>query len=165
MCPNTFWVPSPTTLPISRPPRRSAGYWQSATCCACPGPRNSAAAAEEWIPEADTRLTLYVRLSRLVEEGEIDAFEEELADRFGPLPDAAAALMAHVRLRHAARAARVARIDAGPSAIAFTPRRDFGSDPAPHGLVARNDRLLLVEAIDESERADRVQALLEALAA
>ncbi|MCA1199256.1 DEAD/DEAH box helicase [Sphingomonas sp. R647] len=120
---------------------------------------------DSWIPEADTRLTLYVRLSRLTREAEIDAFEEELIDRFGPLPNAAADLMAHSRLRLAARTACVARVDAGPSAIALTPRRDFSADAARHGLTAKNDRLVLLEAIDEPARAERVQALLEALAA
>lgn len=120
---------------------------------------------EDWIPEADIRLTLYVRLSRLVEEGEIDGFEEELIDRFGPLPDAAAALLAHARLRLVARTACVARVDAGPSAIALTPRSDFGGDAARHGLVAKNDRLLLVEETDAGQRFERVQSLLEALAA
>jgi transcription-repair coupling factor (superfamily II helicase) len=120
---------------------------------------------DSWIPEADTRLTLYVRLSRLTREAEIEAFEEELIDRFGPLPNAAADLMAHSRLRLAARTACVARVDAGPSAIALTPRRDFSADAARHGLTAKNDRLVLVEAIDEPARAERVQALLEALAA
>jgi transcription-repair coupling factor (superfamily II helicase) len=120
---------------------------------------------EDWIPEADIRLTLYVRLGRIAEEAELDAFEEELVDRFGPMPDAAADLMAHARLRMAARTACVARVDAGPSAIALTPRRDFGGDLERHGLTAKNDRLLLVEAIDEDRRVERVQALLEALAA
>ena len=120
---------------------------------------------EEWIPEADTRLTLYVRLGRLVEEGEIDAFEEELVDRFGPLPEAAATLMAQARLRLAARVACVARVDGGPSAIALTPRSNFCADAARHGLIAKNDRLLLVEVTDASQRFERVQALLEALAA
>lgn len=120
---------------------------------------------ESWIPEASVRLILYVRLSRLASEPEIDAFEEELIDRFGPLPDAAAAMMANARLRLAARAARVARIDAGPSAIALTPRRDFSADPAKARLTAKNERLLLIEAVDEDHRIDRTLALLEALTA
>ncbi|MET0245151.1 MAG: helicase-related protein, partial [Sphingomonas sp.] len=80
---------------------------------------------ESWIPEADMRLTLYARVARLASEAEIDAFEEELIDRFGPLPEGAATLIAHVRLRVAAQHANVARVDAGPSAIALTPRADF----------------------------------------
>lgn len=120
---------------------------------------------ESWIPEADVRLTLYVRAARLVGDAEVDAFEEELVDRFGPLPEDAAALMAKLRIGIAARHARVGRIDAGPSAIALTPRRDFTGDARVHGLMRKDDRLLLVEALDEGARVERVQALLESLAA
>ncbi|AQR74520.1 helicase-related protein [Sphingomonas sp. LM7] len=120
---------------------------------------------EGWIPEPDLRLTLYLRLSRLDHDAEIDAFEEELADRFGPLPPETAELLAHARLRAAARHARVGRIDAGPSAIALTPRRDFTADAASHGLTMKNERLLLVEAVDPGSRVERVQSLLEDIAA
>jgi transcription-repair coupling factor (superfamily II helicase) len=105
---------------------------------------------EIWIPEPDVRLALYMRLGRIEDEVALDAFEEELVDRFGPMPDAAVNLMAHARLRMAARNARIGRVDAGPSAIALTPRRDFTGDTARHGLIAKNDRLLLVEAIRSS---------------
>jgi transcription-repair coupling factor (superfamily II helicase) len=120
---------------------------------------------ETWIPEPDVRLTLYVRLGRIADDVALDAFEEELVDRFGPMPDSAASLLAHVRLRLAARNARIGRVDAGPSAIALTPRRDFAGEAASHGLVAKNDRLLLLEAIPDDRRLDRTQALLEELAA
>jgi transcription-repair coupling factor (superfamily II helicase) len=120
---------------------------------------------ESWIPDAGVRLALYVRLSRLASEAEINAFEEELIDRFGPLPEPAAALMTSAMLRDAAKTARIARIDAGPVAIALTPRPDFNADPKAAELVAKNDRLLLVEAIEETKRIERVQTLLETLAA
>lgn len=118
-----------------------------------------------WIPEADVRLTLYVRAARLADETEVDAFEEELIDRFGPLPTDAAALMARLRVGIAARHARVARIDAGPLAIALTPRKDFAGDGNAHGLVRKEDRLLLIEALTGDARIDRVQTLLDSLAA
>ncbi|MDT8758448.1 DEAD/DEAH box helicase [Sphingomonas psychrotolerans] len=118
-----------------------------------------------WIPDADIRLTLYVRLGRMAQEAEIDAFEEELTDRFGPLPEAAVALMAHARLRMAARMANIARIDAGPSAIALTPGPGFRSDADRHGLTAKNGRLLLAVTTDQGQPAERVQALLEEFAA
>lgn len=114
-----------------------------------------------WIPEPSVRLTLYVRLSRLASEVEIDAFEEELVDRFGPLPDAAKTLMGIARLRLVASAARVARIDAGPAAIAFTPRVGCSIDFEEAQLTAKNDRLLLMEAVSEDQRIERIHALLE----
>ncbi|WP_380871712.1 transcription-repair-coupling factor [Sphingomonas sp. DBB INV C78] len=120
---------------------------------------------ESWIPEPDARLALYVRLARLESEAGLDAFEEELIDRFGPLPASAERLMVHARVRLAARSARIARIDAGPAAIAITPRRDFRGDTAAIGLTRKMDRFLLAEAIPEEQRIDRVQALIEALAA
>ncbi|MDO7841947.1 helicase-related protein [Sphingomonas immobilis] len=117
---------------------------------------------KSWIPEDDVRLSLYVRLSRLVEEPAIDAFEDELLDRFGPLPRETEALMAGARIRLAARIARVARIDAGAAAIALTPRPDF--EPHSTGLVEKHGRWLLTERTDDTNRRERVQALLEGLA-
>ena len=63
-----------------------------------------------------------------------------------------------------AQATRIARIDAGPAAIAFTPRRD-ATLPAGVGLAPRNDRWIAKEAIaDPHERAHGVTALLAAIA-
>lgn len=119
----------------------------------------------EWIPEPDIRLSLYIRLSRIAEDTALDAFEDELVDRFGALPDDAAALLARARVRLLARDARVERIDAGPSAIALTPRRDFEAETEHAGLVAKNGRFLLTEPTAHAARTDRVQALLEQLIA
>ena len=117
----------------------------------------------EWIPEADLRLGLYVRLARIGADAELEGFEEELIDRFGPLPPPAAALISRVRLGLQARAARIARIDAGPAAIALTPRKDFAGDPAALGLVQKDARWLLKEETGDDDRAERVERLLEAL--
>jgi transcription-repair coupling factor (superfamily II helicase) len=120
---------------------------------------------ESWIPEPDIRLSLYVRLARIADETELEAFEAELLDRFGPAPADAEALLARARLRLAARDAKVQRIDAGAAAIALTPRRDFSADSRAAGLTEKNGRLLLTEQTDETQRVERVQALLDELAA
>lgn len=117
----------------------------------------------DWIPEPDLRLPLYVRLSRIADEAALDAFEEELLDRFGPLPPAAEALIGRARIRLAARALGIARIDAGPAAIALTPRRGAKLDARQTGLTRKNGRLLLSEATGEATRSPRIQALLEQL--
>ena len=119
--------------------------------------------AESWIPSADMRLSLYVRLARIEEEGALEAFEEELVDRFGALPPDAEMLLAQARIRLSARALRLQRIDAGAAAIALTPRPDFAGDTRQAGLVEKNGRFLLAEATDDADRAERVQALLERL--
>ena len=117
-----------------------------------------------WIPEADVRLALYVRLSRILDDDGMDAFEDELIDRFGPLPQEAAMLLMRARIRVAARALSIARIDAGPAAIALTLRRGRTGDLGASGLVEKNGRLLLQQPTQDDERIPRVQSLLDALA-
>jgi transcription-repair coupling factor (superfamily II helicase) len=125
----------------------------------------SAALPEEWIPEPEVRVTLYARLARIADADALEAFELELEDRFGALPEAAGTLIAIARVRLMAIAAGIARIDAGPGAIAFTARRGFEGDAAAAGLEESNGRLLLREKIeDPGERLARVEAVLEILA-
>ena len=116
---------------------------------------------ESWIPEADVRITFYSRLARITDTGGIEAFEAEMQDRFGALPVEAERLLEVSRVRMLARAADIARIDAGPAAIALSPRKKVAARPIP-GLEPSNDRLLLKEPIaDPDQRLDRTRALLE----
>jgi transcription-repair coupling factor (superfamily II helicase) len=118
---------------------------------------------ETWIPELDVRITLYSRLARITDTAGIEAFEAEMQDRFGALPVEAQRLLEVARVRMLARSADIARIDAGPAAIALTPREaSFQTDVA--GLEPSNGRLLLKEAIeDPDQRLERTRALLEDL--
>ena len=119
---------------------------------------------EDWIPEADVRVALYGRLARLTETHQLDAFEAELEDRFGALPPAAEDLMTLARLRTMAHAACVAKVDAGPSAIALTPRADFAAAEAARFLEEKDGRWLLREALSEPRtRAERLATILETL--
>lgn len=115
----------------------------------------------EWIPEEDLRITLYARLGRLRSDAELDAFEAELEDRFGELPEDAALLMSIARVRERARGLNIARIDAGPAAIALTPRNGSKDAGEIEGLVEKDGRFLLKEALEEpSARLERLAALL-----
>src|SRR5262249_49107386 len=67
---------------------------------------------ESYVHEVNQRLTLYKRLAELDQEDEIAHIRTELADRFGPLPDAVVALLDVVAIRVAARRVGVERIDA-----------------------------------------------------
>jgi transcription-repair coupling factor (superfamily II helicase) len=117
---------------------------------------------EDWIPEEEIRVNLYARIARLASPGELDALAEELEDRFGSLPPEAQSLISLAQVRQLARAARIARIDAGPGAIALTPRPDFAAQAEE--LEQKGDRLLLQERIDDPrERLARLRALLEEL--
>ena len=119
---------------------------------------------EEWVPEVDVRLSLYGRLARLDSASALHAFTAELEDRFGALPDPARDLLAAARIGLLAQAAQIARVDAGPAAIALTPRRG-ATLPADGGLIERNDRWIAKEAIaDPHERAERVVDLLDMIA-
>jgi transcription-repair coupling factor (superfamily II helicase) len=117
----------------------------------------------EWIPDEDIRLGLYVRMARADEEGEIEALEQELLDRFGPLPPDAEQLMEIARIALLARTAGVARVDAGPAAIALTPRGRQKRPPRGLGLISKEGRWLLKEATEDEERPARVIELLEVL--
>ena len=70
------------------------------------------------VPDAITRINLYARLARLTAVEEIDAFEEELQDRFGPMPEPLGVLLAQARLSALARAAAVRGLSAGPKGLA-----------------------------------------------
>ncbi|HEX8419334.1 MAG TPA: helicase-related protein [Sphingomonas sp.] len=118
-----------------------------------------------WIPDDEIRVTLYARLGRLHGTTAIDAFEAELEDRFGAVPDEARTLLTVARIRAGAHAANIARIDAGPAAIALSPRSDAAIDADAAGLVASGNRLLLAERItDPAERLARVADLVDELA-
>ena len=115
---------------------------------------------EEWIPELEVRLALYGRLARLRGAVALDAFEEELEDRFGALPEEAGALLEIARLRDLAREVGLTKVDAGPAAIAFTPRT-AGAPPLSE-LEDRNGRWIAAERIEDAgERRARVAELME----
>lgn len=119
----------------------------------------------DWIPEADTRLSLYLRLARLTTRVELDAFEDELADRFGEEPEEAAMLLRIANARVLLRDANIAKLDAGPTAIAFTPRVEPTKKAIVEtGLIAKNGRLILEEAIatavDRLSRSEEILRLL-----
>jgi transcription-repair coupling factor (superfamily II helicase) len=118
---------------------------------------------EAWIPEAEVRLMLYGRLARIEDEGALDRFEEELEDRFGALPEPAQLLIELARVRLLARGAGVAKVDAGPAAIALTPQH---KGDAPKGLTEKNGRWIMPTRIDDpNERLAKVGEVLEAVAA
>jgi transcription-repair coupling factor (superfamily II helicase) len=71
----------------------------------------------DYCSDVHERLTLYKRLANCETPDELDAMQEELIDRFGLAPEPARALIESHRLRIAARALGVARIDAGGDAI------------------------------------------------
>lgn len=118
---------------------------------------------EAWIPDANVRLGLYGRLARLGNAASLDAFEEELLDRFGPLPASAKTLIAHVRIAGLARHLDVERVDAGPAAFALTLRAQSSAQPALLGFHLKEGRWILQKTTDYEGRLPKVLALFEEL--
>jgi transcription-repair coupling factor (superfamily II helicase) len=74
----------------------------------------------DYVRDAVTRIGLYGRLARMATLDQIDAFEEELEDRFGAIPDQVETLLSLARLQALARAADVRQVRAGPKGVALT---------------------------------------------
>jgi transcription-repair coupling factor (superfamily II helicase) len=77
---------------------------------------------EDYVPEVNQRLALYKRLATAGDD-ELADLRAELQDRFGPLPEPAAQLLDIVRIRIAARALGIERVEAGEgkAVITFSP--------------------------------------------
>jgi len=106
-----------------------------------------AAVPEDYVPEPEIRIDLHLRLGRLGPDYDPHDLADEIADRFGPLPDSVANLIALADLRRQARALEVEKLDAGPEALAATFRDGAAVaaarriDPA-EGLEWRGERLV-----------------------
>jgi transcription-repair coupling factor (superfamily II helicase) len=117
-----------------------------------------------WIPEEEVRLNLYIRLARLRERAELEAFEAELADRFGPLPDAAQSLIDRALLTILALETGIRAVNAGPKAIALTPAEADEAALKAAGLVASDDRWLASPDEPFADPARAAIGVLETLA-
>ncbi len=78
---------------------------------------------EDYVPEVNQRLALYKRLAAAENESAVSELGAELADRFGPLPSVARQLLDTVRIRVAARALAVEKVEVGEekALITFAP--------------------------------------------
>ncbi len=116
---------------------------------------------EAWLPDVDLRLQLYVRLARLTSLADLDAFEEELEDRFGALPGDAQTLLTIVRIRLLGQLLEFERIDAGRAAIALNPRRRLPKkSPHPDAEISDGRLLFRERHADIDQRMLRVEQLL-----
>jgi transcription-repair coupling factor (superfamily II helicase) len=89
---------------------------------------------EAYVPDLQTRLNLYRRLSGLHENADIENFSGELADRFGPMPEEVKHLLTVVQIKNYCRQAGIAQVDAGPKGALVTFRNKAFANP--RGLVA-----------------------------
>ena len=85
-----------------------------------------ASISEEYVVDLPTRLGIYQRLVKLLELGGVDEMEEELRDRFGPLPWQAQNLLYVVRLKLRAARAGIESITRGGDRIVLRLKDDVG---------------------------------------
>ncbi len=82
--------------------------------------------SSDYVSDLSTRLSLYQRLIRLEDASQIPPMEDELRDRFGPIPWDVQALLYTVRLRIASRRAGVESITREPERIVLRMKYEVG---------------------------------------
>jgi transcription-repair coupling factor (superfamily II helicase) len=122
----------------------------------------------DYVPEPVVRINLYARLQRLRSVEGVDAFADELADRFGELPEPTQTLLGATRLALSAAALGIGKIEAGPLAIALTADEKAGKRLAKKsgGALDWVDGRLITRQPTESptERVQIIGELLDKLA-
>jgi transcription-repair coupling factor (superfamily II helicase) len=116
-----------------------------------------------YVADEEIRLNLYARLARLRDPNAIEEFAAEIEDRFGAMPEEVVHLLALARLAQACRSLAVAKIDAGPQAVALTFRDGTpttGFEDADDRLSWQGERLILKQPAEHAERRLREANLL-----
>ena len=91
----------------------------------------NASIPEDYIKHLPTRLAVYQRLAKLTDRSDVPEIQEELRDRFGPLPEEVENLLSLADLRALAAAAGVESAVKGGDAIVLTLRLPVGGARAP----------------------------------
>jgi transcription-repair coupling factor (superfamily II helicase) len=125
----------------------------------------------KYCQDVHERLVIYKRLANCTDDDELDGLQEEMIDRFGMLPEQGIALVACHRLRIAAKAIGIIKIDASSEAIQlqFNPKADI--DPTKLIALLQRDRRcrmngpdkfrMTVNLEDINQRTDFIKVLLK----
>jgi transcription-repair coupling factor (superfamily II helicase) len=95
----------------------------------------------DYCPDVHERLVLYKRLASVQNAEDLTLLQEELIDRFGPLPDAARVLLDTHRLRLAAKPLGILKVDASNDSIVlqFVPKPPIDPGRIIHLIQTRRD--------------------------
>ena len=89
----------------------------------------SAYIPETYISDIDQRLVSYKRLARMNETSEVAEFQEELRDRFGPLPDSARVLLDKIIFKVLCKKLGIQRLDLADKRLVLSFSRDCRMSP------------------------------------
>jgi len=124
---------------------------------------------EDYVGDPETRINLYVRIARLDPLQNVEDLSAEIEDRFGALPQPVQNLIDLAELKQLCLRSGIARIDAGPQAIALSFRSgaaerlpiDQAMEASRGELRWSGERLILDRSIDSAE--ERLRSILELL--
>ncbi|MBV9828375.1 MAG: DEAD/DEAH box helicase [Alphaproteobacteria bacterium] len=128
-----------------------------------------AAIPDDYVSDPEARINLYARLARLRDTGALDDLVDEMEERFGAIPEAAANLIAATRIAIVAGGLGFATVDAGSVGIAFglPPGESTQKEAALRQRVAdaveghwKESRLIVPSATEAPGRVDAVLAIL-----
>lgn len=123
----------------------------------------------DYVPDASVRLSLYARLSRIRSQADLDAFRDELEDRFGAIPGEVKILVDLADLRICAAELGVSKIDVGPEAIAVAFRAKAAAAlwrdrKVPRGCQLRGGRLICKRSLlPMSSQTQAIRVMLDML--
>jgi transcription-repair coupling factor (superfamily II helicase) len=95
--------------------------------------------SEEFVPDVHQRLSLYRRFSAATSEQELEQLEQELRDRFGPLPVEALGLLWLIRIKQLLKTSGIDTLTVGPERFTLITSPVSRLDPARAiGLISGN---------------------------
>lgn len=116
---------------------------------------------EKYVPDIHQRLSLYRRCSTAQKDADVDHLEEELRDRFGPIPTEGQNLLWTVRLKQLLKGVGVETLTVGSGKITLLPSKASKMDPSraialiskhPDDYQITPDSKLVVKVSTESLR-------------
>ena len=122
---------------------------------------------DSYIEDIAQRLSIYQRLARITNESEIDEMEEEIRDRFGPMPTHVTLLMKSTRIRIMAESAGVELVSARESRATFSLKEATGGARAPlqnqfgKGVDVGHLQIRIDIDRDDKDWIDELMAVLE----
>jgi transcription-repair coupling factor (superfamily II helicase) len=127
----------------------------------------------DYCGDVHLRLSFYKKLATAKRNEQIDILLEEIVDRFGKLPPQAQTLIDVHRLRVLSEPYGVLKVDAAPTVIAITFKKNAPVDPMRiiqliqknrHIKLAGNDKLRIERELPEThDRAQMVRDVLRSL--